>query len=458
MATTKTVAPRELFGTDGIRGQANCYPITPEIALQVGKAIARVSVERGNGAKRALIGKDTRLSGYMLETALTSGLVSMGMDVFLVGPIPTPSVAHLTRSMNATVGIMLTASHNPFDDNGIKIFDGAGFKLSDEIEERIEQYVLSGNQAADHIRSEHLGKAFRIDDARGRYIEYAKHTIQNQSLAGLKVVLDCANGAAYLIGPWIIKELGAEVIKTGTEPDGLNINAGCGALHPENIAGLVRRNQADIGIAFDGDADRVIFCDSTGRLVDGDRVLAMCALDFKQRGLLAGDHVVVTVMSNLGLHEALKRNGIQVVTTAVGDRHVIERMRADRSNLGGEKSGHIIFMDHATTGDGIIGALQVLRLMKQTGRPLSELAACMEEYPQKLTNLRVREKVPLERLPRTSAVVRESEESLGEAGRVLVRYSGTEPKVRVLVEARDQASVDHWSEAIVDVLRSEVGE
>jgi phosphoglucosamine mutase len=455
---TKTVAPRQLFGTDGIRGQANRYPITPEIALQVGKAIARVSEARGNGTKRALIGKDTRLSGYMLETALTSGLVSMGMEVFLVGPIPTPSVAHLTRSMNATVGIMLTASHNPFDDNGIKIFDGAGFKLSDEIEERIERYVLSGNQAADHIRSAHLGKAFRIDDARGRYIEYAKQTIQNQSLQGLKVVLDCANGAAYLIGPWIIKELGAEVIKSGTEPDGLNINNECGALHPENIASLVQAHGADIGIAFDGDADRVIFCDSAGRLVDGDHVLAMCAVDFKQRGLLARDHVVVTVMSNLGLHDAMKRNGIGVVTTNVGDRHVIERMRAEQFNLGGEKSGHIIFMDHATTGDGIISALQVLRLMKQTGRSLAELASCMEEYPQRLASLRVREKTPLDRLPRTSAVLRECEANLGEEGRVLVRYSGTEPKVRVLVEARDEAVVEQWTTALVESLRSEVGE
>lgn len=458
MATTKTVAPRQLFGTDGIRGQANRYPITPEIALQVGKAIARVSEARGNGTKRALIGKDTRLSGYMLETALTSGLVSMGMEVFLVGPIPTPSVAHLTRSMNATVGIMLTASHNPFDDNGIKIFDGAGFKLSDEIEERIERYVLSGNQAADHIRSAHLGKAFRIDDARGRYIEYAKQTIQNQSLQGLKVVLDCANGAAYLIGPWIIKELGAEVIKAGTEPDGLNINNGCGALHPENIGSLVREHGADIGIAFDGDADRVVFCDSAGRLVDGDHVLAMCAIDFKQRGLLARDHVVVTVMSNLGLHEAMKRNGIGVVATAVGDRHVIERMRSDRYNLGGEKSGHIIFMDHATTGDGIISALQVLRLMKQSGRSLSELAACMQEYPQRLASLRVRDKTPLDRLSRTSAILKECEAALGADGRVLVRYSGTEPKVRVLVEAREEGAVEQWTNALVDALRSEVGE
>lgn len=458
MATTKAATPSQLFGTDGIRGQANSYPITPEIALQVGKAIARVSEAQGKGARRALIGKDTRLSGYMLETALTSGLVSMGMEVFLVGPIPTPSVAHLTRSMNATVGIMLTASHNPFDDNGIKIFDGEGFKLSNELETRIERYVLSGNQAADHIRSEHLGKAFRIDDARGRYIEYAKQSIQNQSLQGMKVVLDCANGAAYLIGPWIIKELGAEVVKTGTEPDGRNINAGCGALHPENIAAMVRDGGADVGIAFDGDADRVIFCDAGGNLVDGDRVLAMCAIDFKQRGLLATDTVVVTIMSNLGLHDAMHRHGIEVVTTPVGDRHVIERMRANGSNLGGEKSGHTIFMDHATTGDGIITALQVLRLMKQTGKPLAQLAACMEEYPQRLVSLRVREKRPIDQLPQTSRALRECEEELCGQGRVVVRYSGTEPKIRVLVEAKREDIVSRWTERLTATVREEIGE
>ncbi len=447
-----------LFGTDGIRGQSNTYPITPEIALQVGKAIARVYEHRAAGKRRALIGKDTRLSGYMLETALTSGLVSMGMDVFLVGPIPTPAVAHLTRSMNATVGIMLTASHNPFDDNGIKIFDSKGYKLSDELEAEIEELVLGGGLASDHIRSDQLGKAQRIDDARGRYIEFAKSTIQNRSLEGIRIVLDCANGAAYLIGPWIFRELGVEVVKTGVEPDGRNINLECGALHPDRIAGLVLEHGADLGIAFDGDADRVVFCDQNGKLVDGDRILAMSAIDFKRRGVLAQDTVVATVMSNFGLHEALRSHGIKVVTTPVGDRHVIDRMRRDGYNLGGEKSGHLIFLDHVSTGDGIIAALQVLRLMKEAGRPLSELARCMEEYPQRVANIRVREKRPISELPRLSEAIRDCESELGDRGRVLVRYSGTEPKLRVLVEAREEGVVERWIQMLTEVAVQEVGQ
>lgn len=449
---------RKLFGTDGIRGVANMYPITPEVALQLGKAIAHVSAERVGGKRRALIGKDTRLSGYMLETALTSGLVSMGMDVFLVGPIPTPSVAHLTRSMNATVGIMLTASHNPFDDNGIKIFDSHGFKLSDELEVEIERQVLGGNLSSGHIRSADLGKAYRIDDARGRYIEFAKNTIGNQSLEGLRVVLDCANGAAYLIGPWIFKELGVDVVKTGVEPNGFNINEECGALHPETVAAAVREHGADVGIAFDGDADRVVFCDAEGRVVDGDRILAMCAIDFKARNRLVQDTVVATVMSNLGFHEAMRSHGIRVETTGVGDRYVIERMRRDGYNLGGEKSGHLIFMDHATTGDGIITALQVLRLMKQEGKSLAELASCMKEYPQELLSLRVREKKPVEELPRLRRTVEKCEAELGDHGRVHVRYSGTEKKIRVLLEAEDVALVQRWAECFRQVIQEEIGE
>jgi phosphoglucosamine mutase len=448
---------KKLFGTDGIRGQANRYPITPEVALQLGKAIALEFKVNGKGKGRALIGKDTRLSGYMLETALTSGLVSAGMDVFLVGPIPTPAVAHLTRSMNATVGIMLTASHNPFDDNGIKIFDGEGFKLPDEVEARIEGLLLGKKLESDHIRSDRLGKALRIDDARGRYIEYAKSTIENQSLRGLKIVLDCANGASYLIGPWIFKELGARTLKMAVEPDGFNINAECGALHPETMASLVRTSEADIGIAFDGDADRVVFCDAEGRIVDGDRILAMCALDFKDRGKLARDTLVVTGLSNLGLHDALNQQGIQVSTTDVGDRYVIERMRSEGFSLGGEKSGHIIFMDHATTGDGIISALQVLKLMKVSGRPLSELANCMTEYPQRQLSLEVSEKIPLNEVPALMEHIKACKEDLGTQGRVLVRYSGTEKKIRVLIEARDPAQVGTWATELSTVIEAELG-
>ena len=446
-----------LFGTDGIRGLANCYPITPEIALLVGKALARILLPPGQSHKRVVIGKDTRLSGYMLESALTSGLVSMGMDVFLVGPVPTPAVAHLTKSMGAIAGIMLTASHNPYDDNGIKVFNKDGFKLSDELENQVESYVLAGDLSSEHIRSGDMGKAFRIEDARGRYIEFAKSTTRNQSLEGLRIVMDCANGAAYLMGPWIFRELGAEVIKTGVEPDGYNINHNCGALHPENVAALVRERGADVGIAFDGDADRVIFSDAEGNIVDGDRILALCAVDYKKRGLLTADSLVVTSMSNLGLHDAMREHGIRVEVTDVGDRYVLDRMRERGYSLGGEKSGHVIFLDYATTGDGIIAALQVLKVMKQTGKSLKELADCMQEYPQKQVNVPVREKRPLEELLRVQSVIRECQTAMGDHGRVIVRYSGTENKLRILVESKDQDVVDYWTRGLVEAVREEIG-
>jgi phosphoglucosamine mutase len=446
-----------LFGTDGIRGQANRYPITAEVALQLGKAIGHEFRATGHGSCRAVIGKDTRLSGYMLETALTSGLVSMGMDVLLVGPVPTPAVAHLTRSMAAEVGIMLTASHNPSDDNGIKIFGGDGFKISDEIENDISRHITSGELSSAHIRSDQLGKAYRIEDARGRYIEFAKSTIKNQDLEGLKVVLDCANGAAYFIAPLIFKELGAKVTKINVEPDGYNINNHCGALHPEAVANVVLEQGADIGVAFDGDADRVIFCDAEGRVVDGDRILAMCALDFKARNQLAANTLVVTTMTNMGLHDAMKRAGIHVETTDVGDRLVIEQMRKSGATVGGEKSGHVILMDYATTGDGIITALQVMRLMKQRKDSLGELAGCMEEYPQQLVSLKVKAKKPIADLPGLMRVMGQCEEDLGEAGRMIVRYSGTENKIRLLVEAKEQAKVDHWMAALTGAVQKELG-
>ena len=447
----------KLFGTDGIRGQANTHPVIPEIALQLGKAIAHVFEATGHGSKRVVIGKDTRLSGYMLETALTSGLVSMGMDVFLVGPVPTPAVAHLTKSMAATAGIMLTASHNPYDDNGIKIFDQDGFKLSDETEVLIESYVPDGHLKNDHIRTANLGKAYRIEDARGRYIEFAKSTADNHRLEGLRIVLDCANGAAYRIGPWIFEELGADVIKANTHPDGYNINQDCGALHPENVAGRVAEEQADLGIAFDGDADRVIFTDDRGNVIDGDRILAMCARDLHARGDLKDDTLVVTTMSNLGLHKAMNAAGIKVVTTAVGDRYVIDEMRRHNYNLGGEKSGHVILMDHATTGDGIITALQVLRLMKESGKSIRVLAQCMDEYPQKLVSIRVTEKRPLEELPGVQKTLKACEEDLQDRGRAVLRYSGTEPKLRLLVEAREQPDVDKWTERLTNTIQTELG-
>ena len=353
----------KLFGTDGIRGKANEYPITPEIALRVGKAIATVFMAEGKKNPRVIIGKDTRLSGYMLESALTSGLVSMGMDVFGIGPLPTPAVAHLTHSMCADCGIMITASHNPSTDNGIKIFDAEGYKLADDVEARIEAEVTAQEKAHYGNGATQIGKAFRIEDARGRYIEFAKSTIGNQSLRGIKAVLDCANGAAYYIAPIIFKELGVDVIRTATSPDGYNINDKCGATCPQNIVRLVKEHNADIGISLDGDADRVIFCDNRGNIINGDRIIGLCALDYKQRGRLAGNAIAVTCMSNLGLVEAMKRADIRTEITQVGDRYVIERMREQELNLGGEQSGHLIFSDYATTGDGIISALHVLKLM-----------------------------------------------------------------------------------------------
>lgn len=447
---------RKLFGTDGIRGQANRYPVNAELALSLGKALGKRLKAHGYGSARAVIGKDTRLSGYMLETALTSGLVSSGCDVFLVGPVPTPAVAHLTRSLAADVGLMLTASHNPFDDNGIKIFSPYGYKLEDEEEAEITRLILETDLSTDDIRSDQLGKAYRLEDARGRYIEFAKSTINNEKLSGFKVVMDCANGAAYDMGPWIFRELGATVTKVGVSPDGLNINADCGAMHPHVVAKLVKEQGADLGIALDGDADRVIFADAHGNIVDGDRVLAACAIAFKKRGLLANDTLVVTSMSNLGLHDAMRRHGIKVEVTDVGDRYVIDAMRKGGHALGGEKSGHLIFHHHATTGDGIISALQVMRMMKEEGKTLAQLADCMTEYPQKLVSIKVKEKKPVDQVPVLAAAVTACEQELGEAGRVIVRYSGTEPKIRLLVEAREADQVDRWiaklTQAVADGL------
>ena len=445
----------KLFGTDGIRGKANTFPITPELALLVGKAVAKECAASGHGSRRAVLGMDTRLSGYMLENAISAGLLSMGMDVLEVGPMPTPAVAHLTRSLCADCGIMITASHNPAEDNGIKIFDRCGFKLSDAETSAIEQSIADETLSSSHIANAQIGKARRIDDARGRYIEFAKSTIKNRSLSGLRIVLDCANGAAYSMAPSIFRELGAEVIAVSTEPNGQNINLDCGALHPENLSRLVRQYRADAGIALDGDADRVIFSDAEGVIVDGDRIIGMVALDYKRRNRLAGGAVVVTSMSNLGLHKAMKEAGIGVITTDVGDHKVIEAMRERSCNLGGEQSGHIIFMDHVTTGDGIITGLHVLKLMKERDKTLRECAAFMTAFPQKLINLPVREKVPLKELDEVQKLIRDVE-SLGSA-RAIVRYSGTENKMRILVEAPDRDTVEVWTKKLVDAAKRRIG-
>ena len=443
----------KLFGTDGIRGKANTYPITPEVALQLGKAIAHVFGASGHGSAKAILGKDTRLSGYMIETALTSGLVSMGMDVLSVGPMPTPAVAHLTKSMCASCGIMITASHNPSDDNGIKVFDADGFKLPDSIEEDIERHILGGEINSAHISTSLLGKAYRIDDALGRYIAFAKASVKNRSLKGLKVVLDCAHGAGYKIAPLIFDELGAEVVKTGIAPDGFNINEDCGATHTERMSALVREHGADIGVALDGDADRVIFCDESGVVVNGDRIIGICALDYKERGRLRNDTVVVTSMSNLGLSKALTDAGIKTEFTDVGDRYVIDRMRDKGFNIGGEQSGHIIFMDHVTTGDGIITALHLLNHMLEKQLPLSTLAAFMTEFPQKLINIPVSAKPPISELPELEDIIAECEKALSSTGRIVVRYSGTENKLRILIESENAGLVDEWTAKVAGVVK-----
>lgn len=447
---------RKLFGTDGIRGRVNEFPITAEVALRTGKAVANVLRSSAPSRNRVLIGKDTRISGYMLETALTSGLVSMGMDVFLVGPLPTPAVAHLTKSMSTAAGIMITASHNPYEDNGLKIFGPDGYKLSDELENIIERHILGDESEPPSLPPGQIGKAHRIDDARGRYIEFAKHTADNVSLHGLKMVIDCGHGAAYFIAPLIFKELGAEVITTGISPDGLNINHDRGALHPEHAGELVRRHNADLGISFDGDADRVIFTDANGQVVGGDRILALCAISLKEQEKLRNDTMVATVMSNLGLIEAMKQHGIEVETTAVGDRHVIECIRRHDYSFGGENSGHLIFADYATTGDGILSALQVLRMMRERNATLAQLATVMQEYPSQLVSMPVPSKPPLDSLPNLGKLMEQASREFGDHGRHLIRYSGTENKIRVLVEHPDDDTCRAWTSRFTTAIREEI--
>ena len=445
-----------LFGTDGIRGVANQYPITPEMALKVGRAVARVLSGSKTGRRKVVIGKDTRLSGYLLETAITSGLVSEGTTVLLTGPIPTPAIAHLTRTMACDAGIMLTASHNPYTDNGIKIFAADGYKLPDDLEDAIESFLhAEGNSSP--LDSGDIGKAIRIDDAVGRYIEAAKGAAGATSLDGLKVVVDCANGAGYYVAPLVFEELGAEVITHAVKPNGRNINEGCGALHPETAAKMVVENGADIGICLDGDADRVIFIDHLGQVVNGDRILCLCAKALAASGQLRHQTVVATVMSNLGLRDALARDGIKVETTGVGDRLVIERMRAGGFSLGGENSGHIIFADHATTGDGIVSALRVLTVMRESGQSLAELADCMDEYPQETRALKVREKPPIEEVPELAAAIAEVEAALDGKGRSLVRYSGTEKKIRILIECPDAAEAKKHADHLTAVVKATIG-
>ena len=448
---------RKLFGTDGIRGVANLEPMTSETAMKLGRAAAYL-FKRRSGRHQIVIGKDTRLSGYMLESALTSGICSMGVDVLLVGPMPTPAIAFLTRSLRADAGVVISASHNPCQDNGIKFFSSDGFKLPDELESRMEALITSDE--IQHLRptADEVGKAYRIDDAEGRYIEFVKRSLpRDLDFQGFRIVVDCAHGAAYKVSPKVLRELGATVWVIGDEPDGTNINDGCGAVHPERLQQAVREHHAHIGIAYDGDADRAIFVCEQGRIIDGDHVMAMMALDLQERELLKRRTVVGTVMSNFGLELALAKAGIALVRTAVGDRYLLERMVADGYNFGGEQSGHFIFLDHNTTGDGLISALQVVALMKRTGRSLSDLAQCMTAVPQILLNIRVNGKPDLDRVPELTQAIRTGEATLNGTGRVLVRYSGTEPVLRIMVEGAEASLIRTVADNLSAVVQRHLG-
>ena len=450
---------RHLFGTDGIRGVANEHPMTPELALRLGRAVTFVAGRGLSHAPRIVIGKDTRLSGYLIETAIASGICSMGGRVMLCGPIPTPAVAHLTVSMRAQAGIVISASHNPYADNGIKIFGSDGFKLPDQAEIEIESLMQddAGLMGARKTGPD-IGRAERLRGALGRYIVFAKTTFPNDlSLEGVRIVVDAAHGAAYKTAPLVFQELGARVSAIGVKPNGLNINREFGALHPENARVEVIRKGAQIGIALDGDADRVIVIDEKGQIVDGDAVMAMCALRLIQEGRLQKMTLVATVMSNLGLERAMKAQGARLIRTPVGDRYVVEAMREGGYNLGGEQSGHLIFLDHASTGDGIIGALQVLALMVKTGKPVSELArAAMERVPQVLENISLPARRPLDQMAKLSATTAKVKQELGEDGRILIRWSGTEAKLRIMVEGPDEARIAAWAQDLIAAARADI--
>jgi len=445
-----------LFGTDGVRGVANKEPMTADIALRLGRAIAYLC-RAHTGRHRIVVGKDTRLSGYMLENAMVAGICSMGVDAFVIGPLPTPGVAFITQSMRADAGVMISASHNLFQDNGIKFFQRDGYKLPDEDEEEMERLIFSDRLSQLQPTADMVGKAFRIDDARGRYIVFAKETFpKDLSLEGLSIVLDCANGAGYRVAPTVFSELGAEVRTLGVEPDGKNINKACGSQNTEPMAALTKETGADIGIALDGDGDRVILADEQGRIVDGDAVMALCGREMIRAGNLPHNTVVATVMSNIGLELSLKEVGGKLVRTAVGDRYVVEEMRRADYLLGGEQSGHLIFGEYTTTGDGIITALQVLAIMRRTGLKLSELAGQMKRLPQVLLNVQVERKAPIEELPRVQEDVLRVENELGDSGRVLVRYSGTEPLLRIMIEGPDSERIKRYAAEIAERARKEL--
>jgi phosphoglucosamine mutase len=455
---------KKIFGTDGVRGTANVEPVTAETALKLGRAAAHVfkNLElqsRGRGNHKIVIGKDTRLSGYMLENAISSGILSMGVDVLFIGPLPTPGVAYATRSLRADAGIVVTASHNPYTDNGIKFFRADGYKLDDKIEAEIENLVFTGEIEKVRPSSDQIGKAVRIDDALGRYIEFAKSSFpKGLTLEGVKIVLDCGHGAAYKSSPCVLRELGAEVIVFNNQPDGKNINENCGSMHPEAMCKRVVEHGAHIGIAHDGDADRVLLCDETGTLIDGDDIMAIAALDMIAEKTLAKKTLVATVMSNAGLEAAIKKAGGKMLRTAVGDKNVIDEMLRGGFNFGGEQSGHLIFRDFGTTGDGLVAALQMLRIIKAKGQPLSKLAKCWTRFPQLVTNVKVREKIPFAQIDGVNKFVADAEKELQtQGGRVLLRYSGTEPKARLLLEGGDAKVLEKWSQKICGAIQKQIG-
>jgi len=443
-----------LFGTDGVRGVANIEPMTAEIAMSLGRAIAYLCRSSHPGRCKIVVGKDTRLSCYMLESAIVAGICSMGADALLIGPLPTPGIAFITQSMRADAGVVISASHNPFQDNGIKFFWKDGYKLPDEVENEIEDLILTDKIS--HLRptEEKVGKAFRIEDAQGRYIVFAKGSFpQELSLEGLRIVVDCANGAAYKVAPTILAELGAEVTPLAVQPNGTNINLGCGSLHTELVSSVVRESGADLGVAYDGDGDRALFVDENGTLVDGDAVMAMCGRDMIAQGRLPERTVVATVMSNFGLELSLREVGGRVVRTAVGDRYVSEEMRRSGYMLGGEQSGHIIFREFNTTGDGIISTLQVVALMRRKQAPLSELSRVMSRVPQVLVKVVVGRKPAISEVPELASSIEKAKKALGEQGRVLVRYSGTEPLLRIMIEGNEPHPIASYADDIASVAR-----
>jgi phosphoglucosamine mutase len=448
---------KRIFGTDGVRGRANHAPMDVETALALGRAAGKIFRTR-QGKHRVVIGKDTRLSCYMFENALISGLCSMGVDTLMVGPLPTPGVAFITRAYRADAGIVISASHNPYYDNGIKFFSSEGYKLPDAWEHEMEA-LIAKNDFSDCLPADpEVGRNTKINDADGRYIEFVKATFpRRQSLKNVKIALDCANGAGYKVAPLVFKELDANVFAYGVNPNGLNINEGCGSLHPETVQKAVIDHHADVGIALDGDADRVIMVDENAQIVDGDTILAICARDLKKQGLLKNNKVVSTVMSNFGFIKAMQESGIEVIRSQVGDRYVIQDMLKYDANLGGEQSGHMIFLDHNTTGDGLVSALQVLRIMIETDSKLSDLASFVKRYPQAMVNVKVASKPPLESLHQVKHILEQVEKSLSDSGRVLVRYSGTENICRVMVEGPKQKQVQQMANSIANAVKEEIG-